>query len=812
MTTKAKKELLAQLVERERLLVHESEQVLDGFKLIGDATSLEEKLRLLRNLYGQVDILSTVAGLLALPANDRSELYETAEIPKESRENLERLVVTGTKTPGLPILMQKVFDVEVAPIKGQEFSFKELTSRCPTAPKVLTLLSRIPGGITRVDLDAVLKEAIRRSRSRNDPLRPLEDDLSRSIELLQELHLVEFDGHGRMRTTVPVRSIAARKLQEMKLPRAVMRRLDRALAVHLTGILKSMGPRVGSEDGAALFVEYQREEQNITAVLGRLTTKATDSVFVELVKVWSPVALYYHSSREDLLFVLERAVSRTKDAHSQSRLLFEIGRWKTLRDDLDGAQAAFQAALPIFREIPDHPGEANTLKFLGDIESRLYNLNEAEESYQTALTIYEETQDRLGEANTLLAYANLKILKDDLDGAEESFQAALLIFRATPRRLGEANTLLALANLKMRTDSLDGAEETYQAALLIFRKIRERLGEANTLRALGDLKRRTGDLDGAKESYQTALPIFREIRKRLGEAATLRSLGDLKMRTDDLDGANESYQTALSIYREIRSGLGEANALRALGDLKMHLGDLTKAGEIFQTALPIYRKIGHRLGEAYTLLALGNLEFSSNNLDGAGKLYRTALPIFREIQDRLGEGNLIQSLANLSMASGKPEEAEKGYVSAFELHQSTGDRLGMAADLIYLGRLHLQRGRPGSAVLLFEDALYLQRASQNLSGEVLMLTDQAGAFLTLGLAGGAAAALTIAAAAGERIGMSRPKILLEKLLEQMESQKNAEVLQSLRKELEHDPERLRKASVNAIAAKHQDASSEDEEV
>jgi tetratricopeptide (TPR) repeat protein/DNA polymerase III delta prime subunit len=290
---------------------------------------------------------------------------------------------------------------------------------------------------------------------------------------------------------------------------------------------------------------------------------------------------------------------------------------------------------------------ADCHRFKGDLSLRTDRLVEAESCYQRALPIYEQIEDKLGEANTQKALGDLCLRTDRLEEAEACYQRALPIYAQIEAKLGEANTQKALGDLCLRTDRLEEAEACYQRALPIYAQIEAKLGEANTLRALGDLSLRRSRLVEGEACYQRALPIYEQIEDKLGEANTLRALGDLYRRRSRLVEGEACYQRALPIYEQIEDKLGEANTLQALGNLLLSQGKSTAAYNRFLQVLTLREALHDRLGIGGDHGYLARAAAAAGLPDRALVHGALALNILGQVEDRFGQTLALYDLAQV---------------------------------------------------------------------------------------------------------------------------------------------------------------------
>jgi len=419
-------------------------------------------------------------------------------------------------------------------------SYRRLQARTPLAAKLFVLLSLVPGGADEPALEAIT-----------------DFDWRPAVHALHRHSLVERDPLGRYFLLPPVSRFARKYLNDEDFERC-RPRLIRHFADRATTIYRALG----GEHSMAARMLLALDEATMRACLDLRfvppQSRQEPSVNVQLAIHLVACLGFVHRIGEALTITL-RTLMQARSEH-------------------------------------DRLGEATTLLLLGDLRLRTGDLAGAQAAYDEALPLYREIQERLGEANTLKALGDLRRRTDDLAGAQAAYDEALPLYREIEARLGEANTLKALGDLRLRTGDLAGAQAAYDEALPLYREIQERLGEANTLKALGDLRLRTGDLAGAQAAYDEALPLYREIQERLGEANTLDSLGKLALAQGNPNQAVTSFDAALEIYRSMRDRwniadtlLNKAPVTALLGDRDRALQDIAEAaslaGEIRDDAL-----------------------------------------------------------------------------------------------------------------------------------------------------------------------------------------------------------------------------------
>ncbi|HHB11792.1 MAG TPA: tetratricopeptide repeat protein, partial [Chromatiales bacterium] len=126
-----------------------------------------------------------------------------------------------------------------------------------------------------------------------------------------------------------------------------------------------------------------------------------------------------------------------------------------------------RTALKAAETTGDRLGKANTLKSLGDLESRLGNIEAARAHYDAALPLYEAEQDRLGKANTLQSLGDLERRLGNIEAARAHYDAALNFYRKEQEPGGIINTLVSQARLEAAQQNLDKAIALYEAAFAV---------------------------------------------------------------------------------------------------------------------------------------------------------------------------------------------------------------------------------------------------------------------------------------------------------------------------------------------------------
>jgi tetratricopeptide (TPR) repeat protein len=358
--------------------------------------------------------------------------------------------------------------------------------------------------------------------------------LADALSALLEHHLIELAGEARrVRMAAPVRLHAWTRLRQ---------RLAEAKTDETADLLRHAREALA------------REAYALSALLGSEHS--------------AQVLIAIDQDRPNLLLTLDAVVDALPDPEAEAQQLSPILIALVRAAEYGGQAARLRAELQtvLARMLPAGPGtRATALFWSGRLALRTDDLVGAAEAYAAALPLYRQIEDRLGEANTLKALGDLKRRTSDLVGAAEAYAAALPLYRQIEDRLGEANTLKALGDLKRRTSDLVGAAEAYAAALPLYRQIEDRLGEANTLQMLGQLALAEGDPRAAFRQTLQALRLQEAIEDRLGQGAAHGYLARIALHVGALAHGTTLTGRAGGLFLAIGDRYGQMIALQTLG-------------------------------------------------------------------------------------------------------------------------------------------------------------------------------------------------------------------------------------------------------
>jgi len=285
-----------------------------------------------------------------------------------------------------------------------------------------------------------------------------------------------------------------------------------------------------------------------------------------------------------------------------------VGGWVSVLAGKLGTPEAKSAMAEVLREVPNvrslvehvlnEPNASDELMqafaelVLAYAASMRY-AGEARSALSLCLRAAHALQGRPGEANTLKTLGQLYVRTDRLKEAEEAYEKALPLYRQIDDRLGEANTLKALGQLYVRTDRLKEAEKAYEKALPLHRQIDDRLGEANMYQALGTLELAQRNTSVAFSRYLQALVIHREIAPGLSVGADHGYLSRAALAAGNPARAAVLAHMGWSILAQVQDQFGQMLSLDTLAPALAKMGDGEGAVAAVLLAWSHSRAVGH---------------------------------------------------------------------------------------------------------------------------------------------------------------------------------------------------------------------------
>jgi tetratricopeptide (TPR) repeat protein len=408
------------------------------------------------------------------------------------------------------------------------------------------------------------------------------------------------------------------------------------------------------------------------------------------------------------------SIDDLKQVAGQSQL--QIGKVSLRRDDLEGAEAAFEEARGIAEQSRDLVTRKDCYLRLGQVYQRRGALSQARDSYQQYINLADDMGDRpgtvgcyhqmgelaeahgdwagaaswheralklaeeLGQPRLLAeAYrrlAQIHLARGDAESAEASYRRSEEIGEQTKDPQVMVSSRLGLAQVNLQSGHLAAAEQTYRDARQIARRNRDQVGVTRCQMGLATVARRRGDYDDASHLFKEAYENAAEMRNQAVASECLLELGITAEDGGDRGAAVGYYRRALALAEVLRDG-------QKIADLCIRLGSVSVGFwarmEWYQRAAETYDTHGYQLTAASVWISAG--QFAAGfDLDEAILCCGRAL-------DRAGRDELFPvtieawlELARCCRKRGEHEDARDAFRHASELAERAerDDLMGLA--------------------------------------------------------------------------------------------------------------------------------------
>lgn len=416
------------------------------------------------------------------------------------------------------------------------------------------------------------------------------------------------------------------------------------------------------------------------------------------------LSYYYQFKAYHSADFLERVLKlKSLGKKERANTVLYLGIMQTRLGKVDKALELYEQAEALFKTNHDDGGLADTYQNLGEVLNRIGNVSQALVQYKKAEEISRKRNYNLGLANALQSIADIHSCADEVDEAIRFYSEAKEIYKTEKENLGLANILRSMGDLFVRIDKKDQAMDLFKQAEELFIEEKVNIGLANTLLSIGDLQTQCMFDEQAMETFNKAAELFRIEKDNLGLANTIKCMGDLYYYMGDLEKALNLCNQAEALFKVEKHNLGLANARRTKGDLLARLDKRMEAMEAYNSALTIYDLENNNRGIANTLLRMGDLAAQESEYMQALEYFDRARTYFNKINDMsgvadtyLGEGRIISHTDTI--------KALDLFSSAESLYRLISNQSKLAETMKYIGDQNQRLGKKEQALNYYDQA------------------------------------------------------------------------------------------------------------
>ncbi|MFD0338567.1 tetratricopeptide repeat protein [Streptomyces sp. NPDC127117] len=313
------------------------------------------------------------------------------------------------------------------------------------------------------------------------------------------------------------------------------------------------------------------------------------------------------------------------------------------------------------------------------------------ELYGAAVPALRARGDRYALAQTLVEAADV-LAQTGHDEALNCANEALVLFRQLDRPDGSADALFQAGRAHLAAGRTMTALEVLDDALAEYRRIGMREGEANALNVQGAALFQAGQYAEALEKVRVMLGIHQETGNFLGQIHALNNSGDLCESQGQYAEALEFYERSLALA-QLHGGRQELDILDTnMGAVYRATGQTAQALACFQRSLESHRAHGDELGELNALVQLGKTHAEMGRPGEGLSHLLAAVEVARRIDSPYECRRALLGAADVQYASGQFAAAARTYEEALTVARRAGSLLGCARATAGLARAALGAG------------------------------------------------------------------------------------------------------------------------
>ncbi len=367
---------------------------------------------------------------------------------------------------------------------------------------------------------------------------------------------------------------------------------------------------------------------------------------------------------------LSRDLVMRKDCYLQLGLTFQR------RGALAQARALFEQYLGLADNMGDRPGTVGCLHQMGELAEAHGDWEDAAGWHEQALSLAEGLGQPHLVAEAHVRMAQTSVARGDTGAAEASYRRAAEIGEQTRDPQIMLSSRLGLAELRLLSGQQDEAEDIYRDGRKIALQHHDQVGVTRCQMGLATVARRRGDYDDASFLFTKAYDNADAMGNQAMASACLLELGVTAAEDLQLAAAAAYYRQALPIAQRLKDG-------RKIAELYRRLADVTPGPwarlEWYQAAAKTYEAYGYQLSAARLWLEAGRFA-AGFDLDEATRCCRRALDLVGQDKQFPVAIEAWLELARCSRQRGEHGDARDAASRAVELAEGArrDDLVGQA--------------------------------------------------------------------------------------------------------------------------------------
>lgn len=497
----------------------------------------------------------------------------------------------------------------------------------PATLRLFAYLGQLPAGLAAADRDGLMG-----------------DEGFEASERLCRVGLA-FRKGPRLQVLPPIRDYAARhyppaKRAALKWPR------------YYLDLTRDLGGQLGMAGDAGIYRRLRQELPNVQAAFAEYLKRKSLGKPLGALSGLFRIATLSGTEMPVVANIAAACLDRTKVSW-QGTCMHTVACIAMARGDDATAEAAFEAALDLYRLGGFERGVAVALDGLGDVYRHRGDIDEAEACYNEALEITLKLKPE-GSPYCFRSLGLVKADQGDTKGALANYERALKLDIHAHDRLGQASSISLIANIHNHCREFGPARVKLAEAIKIYEELDYGSGLAQAYLQRAHLEKHAGQEESARRSVERALAIYREEEDLSGQGDCYEFFASIAELRHDPVLCAEHTQIAQELYRHAGDVRGDADCQLRLAKLAHETGDYTRAEVLYRDAIALSCRLKRRYETAESF---GNLGYVLVGL-GQTELAREAFTEARSLFETLGEPKLSEhcatALAGLDMPSMPP--------------------------------------------------------------------------------------------------------------------------------------------------------------
>ena len=274
------------------------------------------------------------------------------------------------------------------------------------------------------------------------------------------------------------------------------------------------------------------------------------------------------------------------DVNSALRLTAATWRYWFVRGHPSSGRLWLEAALKASTAdvVAQHQTRARVLDGAGVLAQQQGDTAQAEAFFDQALALFRELGDKRGIASELNSLGGMAQGRGEYSRAQALIEESLLLRREIGDKYGIAASLNNLGLVALNQADYTQAQILFEENIALRRELGDKRGLAFCLTNLGVAALYQQDFRGVMRYCEESLALFRELGYKRGIAASLTNLGRAKLSQGDYEESQRLIEESLGLLEKLGDRASIAESLEALAEIAVGRNEIARAIRLYGAA------------------------------------------------------------------------------------------------------------------------------------------------------------------------------------------------------------------------------------